>query len=91
MDRRRDKEKLGLRSSKRLIHYRELQFISDIGVEESLSMLTSNVQKAVIETPKKLKDLRTKSVPRSTNFQQLARVERHYTTTLYPLHPDNGS
>jgi hypothetical protein len=84
MDRRRlDKEKLGLRSSEKLIHYQESQFINCIGVEEeappsssSSSMPKSNEEKAVIETPKKkLKALRTKSVSRHTytNFQQLAR------------------
>jgi len=81
MDRRRilDKKKLGLRSSETLIHCQESQFINCIGVEEtfsSSSMPKPNGKKAVKEAPKKkLKDLRTKSVPRYTftNFQQLAR------------------
>jgi hypothetical protein len=74
MERRLDKEKLGLRSSETLIHYQESQFINCIGVEASLSssIPKSNEQKATIETPK-AKVLRTKSVPRHTNFQQLAR------------------
>jgi hypothetical protein len=83
MERRRrpDKEKLGLQLSEKLIHYQESQFINCIGVEEASasslpSMPKSDEKKAIIETQKKkLKDLRTKSVPRHTytNFQQLAR------------------
>jgi hypothetical protein len=73
MDRRLDKEKLGLRSSETLIHYQESQFINCIGAEASPSFIPkSNEQKATIET-QKAKVLRTKSVPRHTNFQQLAR------------------
>jgi hypothetical protein len=82
MDRRRtlDKKKLGLRSSETLIHCQESQFINCIRVEEeappSSSLRKLNEEGATIEeTPNKLKDLRTKSVPRYTftNFQQLAR------------------
>jgi hypothetical protein len=84
MDRTRlDKEKLGLRSFEKLIHYQESQFINCIGVEEasassssSPSMPKSNEKRAVIEAPKKkLKSLRTKSVLRHTytNFHELAR------------------
>jgi hypothetical protein len=81
MDRRRilDKEKLGLRSSEKLIHYQKSQFVDCIGVEEeappSSSMPKSNGKKAVIETTKKKLKALTKSVPRPTytNFQQLSR------------------
>jgi len=82
MDRRRilDKKKLGLRSSETLIHCQESQFINCIRVEEeappSSSLPKLNEEGATIEeTSNKLKDLRTKSVPRYTftNFQQLAR------------------
>ena len=73
----RDKEKSGLRSSEALIHYyQESQFVNCIGVEDAppLSRPKSNDQeKAVIETPKKLKGLRMKSVAGYTNFQQIAR------------------
>jgi hypothetical protein len=74
MDRRRiilDKEKLGLRSSEKLIHYQKSQFVDCIGVEEeeeapSSSMPKSNGKKAVIETTKKKLKALTKSVPRPT-------------------------
>jgi len=73
MDRRLDKEKLGLRSSKTLIHYQESQFTISIGVvEASPSGPKTKEEKIVIETPK-LEGLRIKSVAGHTNFQQIAR------------------
>jgi hypothetical protein len=73
MGRGLNKEKLGLPSFERLIQYQESQVMNCIRIEALPSMPKTNEEKAVIETSKKLIDLRTKSLPRQTNFQQLAR------------------
>jgi hypothetical protein len=55
MDRRRirDKKKLCLRSSEKLIHYQELQFTTfSIGVKAASSIPKSREEKVIIETPK---------------------------------------
>lgn len=71
--RRRDKEKLGLRSSEKLIHYQELQFTTfSIGVKAASSIPKSREEKVIIETPK-VKVRRTKTVLRHANFLHLAR------------------
>jgi hypothetical protein len=70
MDRGLDKEEPRLRSSETLIHYKKSQFIISLGVEAPPSRPKLNEEKVVIEAPKKLKGLRTKSVPRHTSFQQ---------------------
>jgi hypothetical protein len=91
MGRRLDKEKLGLRASETLIHYQESQFTISIGVEASPSRPKPNEEKVVIETPEKLKGLRTKSVPRYTNkFSANSEVDI-MIRNFYHLHPDHGA
>jgi hypothetical protein len=69
MDRGLDEKEPGLRSSETLIHYQKLQFTISSGVEALPFRPKLNEEKAVIETPKKLKDLRTKSMSRRTDVQ----------------------
>jgi hypothetical protein len=63
MDRGLDKEEPRLRSFATLIHYRKSQFTTSIGVEAPPSRPKLNEEKAFIETPMKLKGLRTKVCP----------------------------
>jgi len=87
MARRLDKEKLGLRASETLIHYRESQFAVSIGVEASPSRPKSNEEKVVIESPEKLKGLRTKSVLRYTDkFSANSEVDVMIRNFFYHLY-----